>query len=80
MKITLNLSAKEVMTLIYHLGFVGFEMPLLNKEQKEIFRKTAKMILNKVLTPEEQLESIRSNNSGILKAIYNYKCPVKNNG
>ncbi len=80
MKITINLPEDEVMALVMHLGFVGFQMPFLNKNQKEIFRKTAKIILNKVLTFEEQLKMIDDTHSEIIKAIYNYKIPVKKNG
>lgn len=80
MRITINLPLKEMVDLVMHLGWVGFQMPYLNAKQKEIFRKAAKMIWSRMYTQEEQLKLIEDSHSEILKAIYNYKIPDKKNG
>lgn len=80
MRIEINLPLEEMIDLVMHLGWVGFQMPYLKATQKEIFRKAAKMIWSRMFTQEEQLKSIEDTNSEILKAIYNYKIPDKKNG
>lgn len=75
MKITLNLNVEEAMLLIKHLGWVGFEMPYLNKFTQQLFRKIAKRIWDKVHSPEDQLKVIQASKSSVLQSIYNYKIP-----
>lgn len=75
MKITIELNTEEAMILVLHLGWIGFEMQYLNKFSKGLFCKTAKQIWNQVHSQDDQLKTIESSGSSILKLIYNYKMP-----
>ena len=75
MKVTINLPLAEFMSLVTHLGWLGFDVPNLNPRISEIFRKTAKQIWDKVHSPEDQLKIVAMNPNSIYKKIYDYKLP-----